>query len=349
MLKNITMYCIFSLFLFSNVLWAKEAVISGKALYTDNLPLPSDARLEVVLEDISLMDVTSVVLGESTVDPAGQIPIDFNITFDDEKVKLGNRYAVRAKVMQQEKLLYTTDTVNSVFEGNDDSRLNLIMKRVYKIPKSRTMEGMYRTMADASLFKECVTGKYYPVAFEADNMALEEAYLKETNGSEAYIKVSVKGKIVKRGTMEKTGQEEVLVVEKFIRLDDKKDCTEQQVNVPLTNNYWKLLSLYGKSVEVTKGEREAHILLKKGLNAVGTLKVVSGCNVFKGNYKIDAINIRLETSPLDIEKKVCENTALEEKFLAALKNVHYWSIKGEHLKLMDERDNVLAEFQAIFF
>jgi len=347
-LKTLSSRLLFFL-LFSVSLMAKEATLSGQAMYIDTLPLPKDAKFEVFLEDISLMDAPSVLLGETVLSPAGQIPIHFSIDFDDDNIKLGNRYAVRARITQNDKLLYITDTVNPVFSTYADKDLKLIMKRVYKLPESKVMEGMYKYMADAALFKECTTGKYFPVAFEADNQALEEAYLKEVNASGEFLKVEIKGKIVKRPKMDGVGEEETLLVERFIRTHGKKSCEEQHVNVPIINNYWKLLTLHGKKVEVLKGQREAHILLKKGLNAVGTLKVVSSCNVFKGTYKIDAMNIKLEVEPLEREPKACNNNESEENFLAALKNVHYWSIKGEHLKLMDERDNILAEFKAIFF
>jgi len=39
------------------------------------------------------------------------------------------------------------------------------------------LRGLYRYMADAALFDECRTGRRLPVAFTADNLALERAYL----------------------------------------------------------------------------------------------------------------------------------------------------------------------------
>ena len=336
-------------FLTFTVLFAKESMISGKAVYTDSLVLPKNAKFEVFLEDISLMDAPSVVLGETSISPAGQIPIAFSITFDDEKIKLGHRYAVRAKVTQDDKLLYMTDTLHSVFSGNDNHDLNLIMKRIYKIPQSRVMEGMYKYTADAALFKECMTGKYYAVAFEADNLALEEAYMKEKNSSGQFLKVELEGKIVKRPKMEGTGEEATLVVERFIRLEGKKDCDEHHANVPITNNYWKVLTLYGKKVEVQKNEKEAHILLKQGLNGVGELKIVTGCNVLNGNYEIEDINIKITVKPCENSEKNCPDAEMEKNFLTALKNTVYWKVEGEELSFFDENDNTLATFKAIFF
>ena len=341
----------FILFLFLTFpLIANESTIKGEAVYTDNLTLPKDAKFEVTLEDVSLMDAPSVVLGQTTIDPAGQIPIAYTITFDDEKIVLGHRYAVRAKITQGDELLYMTDTMNPVFTGNDTNEVDLVMKRIYKIPESHVMEGLYKYMADAALFKECLTGKYYPVAFEADNVALEKAYLKDTNGSGDFLKVEIKGKIVKRPKMEGEGDEDTLLVERFIRLEKKKDCSEHHENVPIINNYWKLILLNGESVNTRENEREAHILLKTGFNGVGELKMVTSCGIVMGRYKIEDQNIEIKFKEKDpSEEKTCKDKETEDKFSDALTNVKYWKTEGETLQLLNETDVVLAEFKAVYF
>lgn len=349
MRKKRSMYTLILFLLCSTFIFGNDANISGKATYSDEMLLPNNAKFEVVLEDISLMDAPSVIIGQSSMDPAGQIPIEFTINFDNDKIRLGQRYALRAKITANDKLLYITDTLNTVFSGNDDENIQLMMKRVGKIPKSRVMEGMYKYMADAAMFKECVTGKYYPVAFEVDNMALEKAYLKEVNGTNYFLQVELKGKIEKRPKMEGSGEESVLIVEDFIRILGAKDCTTQHANVPIINNYWKLISLYGEEVKIEAKEREAHILMKDGLNGTGELKVLTGCNKIMGNYKIDENTIIFRANTLENRSENCKHIKLEKDFMAALDNTVYWSIEGEKLKIYDEMDNLLATFQAIFF
>ena len=295
------------------------------------------------------MDVPAITIGKTLIDPAGQIPIAFKITFDDENIELGHRYAVRAKVMHKEKILYITDTLNRVFSGLNDQNMHLIMKRIGKVPQSRVMEGMYKYMADSAMFKDCITGKYYPVAFEGDNVALEKAYLKDNNGSATYIKVEVKGKVVMRPKMEGDGEEGVLYVEQFIRLEKNADCTKQHAAVPITNNYWKLMTLYAKEIKIEANEREAHILLREGLNGAGALKVVTGCNTFSGDYKLDESTIFLHVKTSEEKQEKCKNKDVEKNLLAALGSTAYWEIKGENLTLFDDMDNVLATFKAIYF
>ena len=351
-MKRLTEHFLFFIFIYTSlftVLTAKEAFVSGTVTYANEEVLPDTAKFEAVLEDTSLMDVAAITLGQTSIDPAGQIPIAFKIVYDDEKIQLGHRYAVRAKVMHKGKLLYTTDTVNSVLTGQNDQDLHLIMKRIGKVPQSRVMEGMYKYMADAALFKDCITGKYYPVAFEGDNVALEKAYLKETNGSAASLKVEIKGKVVKHPKMEGDGEEGVLLVEQFVRLESNADCSKQHVSVPITNNYWKLMTLYTKSVKTEADEREAHMLLREGLNGAGELKVVTGCNTLTGDYKLDENTVFLHVKALEKKRENCKNEALEKDFLAALNSTAYWKIEGENLTLFDEMDNTLASFKAIYF
>lgn len=323
--------------------------IAGKALYTNSELLPKNAKFEVQLSNISLMDIAAEVIGMQSIEPAGQIPIAFKIEFDDSQIKLGQRYAVSAKITDNGKLLYISDTMNPVFVGNDNQNLNIVMKRIGKIPETRTMEGMYKYMADAAVFKDCITGKYYPVAFEEESVALEKAYLEEVNGSNFFVKVALKGKIVQRPKMEGKSTEETLIVEKFIDILGLKDCTEHQADVPMTNNYWKLLKLYGKKVQVTSGEREAHILLRKGFDGAGELKVVSGCATIIGNYHIEENTVTFRANSIEKEWPDCKNTGMHKTFLAALDSASYWKIEGENLKIYDEMDNILAAFEAIYF
>ena len=345
---NIFTVLFFSLFILLP-LSAKESFISGQLMYIDDEVLPLNAKVEVVLEDISVMDAPSEILGEQIIDSVGQIPIIFKIQYDDEKVQLGHRYAVRAKIMHNNTLLYITDTFNPVFVGNDNKQLNIMMKRVGKIAESRVMEGMYKYMADLALFKECVTGKYYTVAFDEDSVALEKAYFNEVNGSNIFLKVELKGKIVKQTKMEGTREEDTLIVERFIRILGSSDCTEQHTKVPITNNYWKLVELYGKKPVLEVGENEAHILLRQGLNGAGALKVVTGCSTIIGNYSIEENTIQLRASTFEKKNEKCSKKVIEKEFVAALDNARYWRIEGESLKLFDEMDNLLTIFEAVYF
>jgi uncharacterized lipoprotein YbaY/uncharacterized lipoprotein NlpE involved in copper resistance len=97
--------------------WA--GVLQGTATYRERMALPPDAVFEAQLQDIARADAPAVVLGRARLDPAGQPPFRFEIAYDDAAIKPSGRYAVRATIRHQGKLLFTTDRIYSVLDGRD--------------------------------------------------------------------------------------------------------------------------------------------------------------------------------------------------------------------------------------
>lgn len=56
--------------------------VRGSAAYRERIALPPDAVFEATIEDASRADAPSVVIGQVRVDPAGQLPIRFEIAYD---------------------------------------------------------------------------------------------------------------------------------------------------------------------------------------------------------------------------------------------------------------------------
>ncbi len=86
------------------------------------------------------------------------------------------------------------------------------------------LRGQYRYFADAGRFRECRTGRVWPVAQVADNAALERAYLGAGVEPGAPVAVRVEGRVVMRPGMDGTGPRETLVVERFIRREPGSGC-----------------------------------------------------------------------------------------------------------------------------
>ena len=75
--------------------------------------------------------------------------------------------------------------------------------------------GALRYMADAASFTECLTGRRYPVAFEADWPSAERAYL-ATVTEPGGCHTTFEGSLVERPKMDGEGTEPTLVVSRFI-------------------------------------------------------------------------------------------------------------------------------------
>lgn len=61
---------------------AAEHVLAGEVLYRERIALPPNAVVSVQLADVSLADAPAAIVGEQTVEPAGQVPVKFAIRFD---------------------------------------------------------------------------------------------------------------------------------------------------------------------------------------------------------------------------------------------------------------------------
>lgn len=86
------------------------------------------------------------------------------------------------------------------------------------------MRGMYRYLADAAIFTDCMTGKSYPVAMEGDNLRLERAYMRTRHQPGEPLLVTLEGRIVERMPMEGPGPVATLLPEKFLSISSGENC-----------------------------------------------------------------------------------------------------------------------------
>ncbi|NOR80178.1 MAG: hypothetical protein GQ529_04995 [Methyloprofundus sp.] len=113
----------------SSSLAAEEAMIKGNAFYLERIALPENAVFEATLEDVSLMDVPAIILGNVVIESFA-IPVNFSIHYDSDEIKQGHRYNVRGKITVDERLIFITDTAHPVLTGQEQAELKLRMKRV---------------------------------------------------------------------------------------------------------------------------------------------------------------------------------------------------------------------------
>ena len=86
------------------------------------------------------------------------------------------------------------------------------------------LRGMYRYMADAGLFTECLTRRRMPVAQEGDNAALERAYGEARREPGEELLVELEGQIARRPKIEGQGHELALVPLRFIGVWPGETC-----------------------------------------------------------------------------------------------------------------------------
>ncbi len=90
--------------------------LEGQATLKVPMPVPAEALFEAQLQEIGAADATTVLLGKARIKPAGVAPFRFRIPYVDGMVRAGHRYSVRAVISAAGRLLFSSDTVQPVFQ-----------------------------------------------------------------------------------------------------------------------------------------------------------------------------------------------------------------------------------------
>ena len=94
------------------------AVIEGEVFYRERIMLPPGAELEVQLEDISRADALASVITTVTYTLDGGPPYAYRLEYDPSRIDERMRYALRARITREGKLLFTNTEYIDPFSGN---------------------------------------------------------------------------------------------------------------------------------------------------------------------------------------------------------------------------------------
>ena len=204
------------------------------------------------------------------------------------------------------------------------------------------MTGMFRYMADAALFEECLTGRAYPVAMEQAYIEAERAYLAlEDRAPGAPVLAVLDGRLAVRPSMEGPPRTH-LVIERFSRLAPGRDCAGAMAGASLTNTYWRILRVGDAAIGPVEDRREPHIVLHGGEDPAFNATV--GCNMMRGGYTLDGVGDgsgdrdgALSFGQAAMTMMACPPPldARERALAAALAEVAAWAINGTTLELFD--------------
>lgn len=205
-----------------------------------------------------------------------------------------------------------------------------------------TLRGMYRYMADAARFSECLTGRDMPVAMEADNVTLERAYLEARVAPGAPVMVSVDGQIAQRMPMEGPGPTDMLVPERFIGVFPGATCDPPVERAPLLATRWRATQLAGDALTTGASPQTPTLLL----HADGSVSGSDGCNRLLGRYRIEGDSV--EFSGLASTMMACASGMAEaEAFKAGLGTATHYRVVGSLLELLDAAGDIALRFEAM--
>jgi copper homeostasis protein (lipoprotein) len=204
------------------------------------------------------------------------------------------------------------------------------------------MRGMYRYIADAGTFTECLTRQRWPVAQREDNGALEREYHTVQREPGEEIMATIEGHVKLLPPVEGAGRKLTVVVSRFIGVWPGETCGARFATSDLRNTYWKLTALNNKPVFVAKRQREPSLVLHVDNQRMAGS---GGCNRVTGRYELKGTELHF--GQLAGTMMACPaGMDTEKEFLDALPQVTRWHIAGEHLELYDASGHVLARFEA---
>lgn len=265
----------------------------------------------------------------------------WSITPDAQTVILrGGREAPLQFSIENSETLRKLDTEGKPIE----STLNYELRRnaSYRPLEPRVlMRGMYSYMADAGIFRECITQLKLPVAQLGDNAALESAYQRARQQPNEEMLVSLDGRIALRPRMEGGGQQQAVIVERFVSARPGETC-DAPVSATLENTHWTLVHAMGEPVVTPADRSEAYMTLDPiGTKAVG----FGGCNRFSGVYQVDGDKLHFKDVAMTMMACMDSHNP-ETRFVRVFNDAAHWKVSGQELVLSDAAGKPIATFRA---
>ena len=102
--------------------------LSGEVTYRERKLLPPGVTLQVTLEDVSKMDVASVIIAKTSSVITGAPPYAFKLDYDQDIINSKMHYSLRATLLLNEKLLFTsTEQLDPFKTASEKLNISLTM------------------------------------------------------------------------------------------------------------------------------------------------------------------------------------------------------------------------------
>jgi uncharacterized lipoprotein YbaY/heat shock protein HslJ len=324
-----------SLFAANPAAAAPKAYVTGSVTYRERIALSPSAVLEVTLEDVSRSDAPARAVARYRKRNPGQVPIYFDLRYRPDRIDLRGTYVVRATIHDRGQLRFTSNRAYPVLTHGHGNKVRIRLVGVSS-GGGKELRGMFRYMADAAQFRDCRSGRRWPVMMRGDYRALERAYLSERGEPGSELLVSIRGRIEERPKMEGRGTESALFVEKFLRAMPGENCRVPLPRAGIEDSRWRLVRIGRSPVSLSGRQREPWIELdsnSKRLTGSG------GCNRVSGPYRLGRSTLHF--GPLISTKMACPGTETEAAFFRALGATRSYRIRGRALELLDDQGRML--------
>lgn len=104
--------------------------IAGSVWYRERMLLPPNAEVYVALEDVARMDVAADVIASTRFTPRGGPPWDFSLAYDPARINDRGRYALRARIELDGRLMFINTTRIPAFDHDPGTPVKIMVSRV---------------------------------------------------------------------------------------------------------------------------------------------------------------------------------------------------------------------------
>jgi putative lipoprotein len=110
---------------------AEPGRVTGSVTYRERIALPPTAVVKVRLVDVSHADAPAELLAEQAIIAAGrQVPFAFALAFDAAAIDPAHTYAVQARIEDEGRLLFVSDTHHPVITRDQPLNVDIVVRRV---------------------------------------------------------------------------------------------------------------------------------------------------------------------------------------------------------------------------
>ncbi len=254
----------------------------------------------------------------------------------------GDRWPMQFRYMTETEIRMLDQRGNEIVSKLDYSLRKI--RFVDIVPGPVALDGLFSKGGAAFSFRECKTGKQYPLLFQSRNTAVEQQYMELRSGSGKPLLATLKGSFVMRKPQAGAPPMEHIVVQQFGRFWPGGDCRSRRKSaVKLTGTYWNVIDITGIEDVMNTGGKSPYLLLALNSNSI---KGFTGCNSLMGQYAKAPASIAF--SRLATTRMACPGSSprIEKAFLNALRNAVAWKITGTTLELYDNGSRLLMRLKA---
>ena len=104
--------------------------IEGSVWYRERILPPPDAEVSVTLEDVARMDVSAELIAVTRFKPQGGPPWAFILEYDPAKIHEKGRYALRARIEADGRLIFTSTEHIPAFSRDPGKPVKILVSQV---------------------------------------------------------------------------------------------------------------------------------------------------------------------------------------------------------------------------